>query len=415
MNKTRLIAIVGLSLVVICVIYVYTGFNNHVVSFAEAQNVSLQTETPEAIEMLKKALNETPSTDKSQALLICAMSELSKRPELISEGWKTLKDHLDNQTIKNFDQFESQLDMIADYQKATLNAVLSSTSRTSFENVWKVNESIIQYRDKKMCDLLGKINIKLTNQSVLSFNNGSYLGTVDEKAEKALNELDVFLSLASDISDKSDVLIDKIKKSREDCQALAVSVYNSLNDEYLKFQTRLNSEKAKETSETGNGNFEPIFENNAWKHGGYYSLSEDIRDFQKTLQNSTVDSLLSLLYSNDNESQKNELDKPVAYINFNLELQNMQSTIAELIQIRYNIYANALIFTYRNSKDKDTRTVFLNKLIQLDPGLLFPIVNNQLTLIIEENIKPEDDKTSSFRDTITVKYLIGKKIPLEAF
>ena len=415
MNKTRIIAIVGLLFVVFCLIYIYTGFNNYVAPFAEAQNVSLQTESSEAVEMLKKALNDNPSTDKSQALLVCALSEVSKRPALISEGWNTLKAYLENQKIKSIDQFESQLDMIADYQRATLNAVLSSTSRDSFENVWKVNESIIQYRDKKMCDVLDKINNKLANQSVLSFKNGSYSGTIDEKVEKALNELDVFLSLASDIPDKSIILIDKIEKSRTDCQALAVSLYKSLNNEYQKLQSRFNSEKAKETSETGNGNYEPIFENNAWKHQGYYLLSEYIRDFQKTLQNSTVDSLLSLLYSNDNESQNNELVKPVAYINFNLELQNMQSTIAELIQIRYNIYANALIFTYRNSKDKDTRTVFLNKLIQLDPGLLFPIVNNQLTLIIEENVKPEDDKTSNFRDTITVKYLVGKKIPLEAF
>lgn len=414
MNKTRLIAIVWFMLIVFCGIFTYYEYNNPVEPFAVAQNVSLP-ESPEAIEMLKKALNENPSTDKSQALLVCAMSELSKKPELISEGWNTLKAYLEKQTIKNFDQFESQMDMIADYQRATLNSILSSTSRSSFEKVWKINDDIIQYRDKKMCDLLDKINNKLANQSVLSFKNDSYSGTIDEKTEKALNELDVFLSLASDIPDKSKILMDKIKKSRTDCQALAVSLYNSLNNEYQKLQTRLKNEKAKETSETGNGNFEPIFENNAWKHGSYYLLSEDIQDFQKTLQNPTVDSLLSLLYSKDNETLVNSSAAKEKYINFNLELQNMRSTIAELIQIRYNIYANALIFTYRNSTDNNTRMRYLNKLILLDPGLLFPIVNNQLTLIIEENIKPEDDKTSSFRDTITVKYLIGKKIPLEAF
>ncbi len=414
MNKTRLIAIVWFMLIVFCGIFTYYEYNNPVEPFAVAQNVSLP-ESSEAIEMLKKALNENPSTDKSQALLVCAMSELSKKPELISEGWNTLKAYLEKQTIKNFDQFESQMDMIADYQKATLSAILSSTSRASFEKVWKVNDDIIQYRDKKLFNLLDKINNKLANQSVLSFKNGSYSGIINETAEKTLNELDVFLSLASDISDKSDELIKEIGKSKKDCTDIANRVYIVLEQKFKLLNAELNEQKKMETSEYGSGNYEPILENNVWKHGGYYSLSENIRDFQKTLQNSTVDNLLSLLNSNDNESQKNDLDKPEAYINFDLELQNMQSTIAELIQIRYNIYANALIFTYRNSKDKDTRTVFLNKLIQLDPGLLFPIVNNQLTLIIEENIKPEDDKTSSFRDTITVKYLIGKKIPLEAF
>lgn len=437
MKKTSFITVIGLVVVAVCVLS-YIGFDKYNATSALAQNTAaVKTSEAEAVKMLRKSLEQSSNENQSnysQALYLCAVSELTKNPESISNGWSILQDHLEKQPDESLDQFESKLEQISDFQRATLEALLSSTSQGSFDKVWKLNqESIIPFRNlvilsklNPVVDLLKEIRknpselLKASEDNVL-LDKTTEDKTTDNTAVNVIVNLEDILTAIADIPDKSNDLLAKINESEGYCKDIARELYKTLKGKYDQLDESLTFEKGKDMSESGNDSFEPTLldeAKNKWEDGPYYTLSQKVQKLQDIVRNPVVISLLSRLDNNievSAESDNSARDKK--YINIPVALEDMQEKIRQLIQIRYNLYANSLICECQEMTiDNPARIDVLEVLTQLDTGLLFPIVNSQVSSIIDDSLRPEAKLPPDVRDDFISKTILDEdKIPLTAF
>lgn len=439
MKKYNFIAVIVLIVVTACVLS-FIGFDKSAESSAVAQNTTVQTTQFEAVKMLDNSLklsSNDAQSNYSQALYLCALSELTKNPESISDGWDVLQAHLKEHSDESL---ESQLEMISDFQRATLEALLSSSSQATFDKVWIVNNNqdngIIKFRDEIIISQLDPILNSLKTFSEKIKNNpvnpqeetsldvtreSSYL---DQSTEEAIVDFENVLTIIADIADRSNNLKEKINESNNYRKNIANNIYVKLKGKYDQLNERLTKEQSRETSELGNNTFMPEYDEKAdkWKDGPYYILSKDIQAFQDVVRNPVIARLLSLIEDEEDEKDNLIVDRvdmsstEEARINIPVALEEMQENIRQLIQIRYNLYANAILARCnRNAIDKPTGIADLKRLSRLDSGLLFPVVNNEISSLIQEVLKSDNPIPGESRKKIIQNTFLGEKIPLTAF
>ncbi len=411
--------VIAILFVVIAIYCIHSGFGKSAISSAEAQNAENQDKAP-AVQMLINGLNET-DVDKGQALFLCALSRMSDQPDLIHDGWNELEEYLKNPQKSEL-PLEEQIELISDFQKASLEALLSSPTPNKFNSIWETNQSIIKTRDRLIIEKLNGVVSELAKMiegdEILSFDSTRpFAGSVvNNNVTTKINELIGILTVISDISDRSQELIDVINNSQKKCKVFAEKISKQLENKYILLTNRLKAGKDKDASVSGNKTFTPEYDRatQEWKNGEYYLLIKDVQALLDTVQLPVVDRMLTLLDdSKSNVQQTNNMERQN---NYAIRLQIMQKEITERMQIRYNLYANAIVLKCSEASiDSSEQMDAINELNTLDMGLLFPLVSNEVSAFIGKSLNPENHISSESRAEIIEGSFLSPKIPLTAF
>lgn len=407
-------------LVVAAVYCIYSGFGKSAISSAKAQNVESRDKAP-AVQMLINGLNESDD-EKGHLLFLCALSRMSEQPDLIRDGWNELEAYLKSPQQSEL-PLEEQIELISVFQKgAALDALLASPTPKTFDSVWETNQSIIKTRDrliiKKLNGVVSELVKMVEGNDILYFDSARpFAGSiVNNNVTAKIYELIDISVITSDIPDGSQELIEVIKDSQEKCKVIAEKLSKQLEDKCVLLTTRLKVGKAKDVSDSGNMTFIPEYDRTAqkWRNGEYYLLINDVQALLDTVQLPVVDRLLTLL--EESQSDVQQADNSERQNNYALKLQVMQKEITERMQIRYNLYANAIILNCSEADiDNSERMDAINDLNRLDMGLLFPLVSNEVSSFIGKTLNPENRISSESRAEIIEGSFLDEKIPLTAF
>ncbi len=412
--------VIAVLFVVAAVYCIYSGFGKSAISSAKAQNVENQDKAP-AVQMLINGLNESDD-EKGQALFLCALSRMSDQPDLIADGWNELEAYLKSPHQSEL-PLEEQIELISVFQKAAaLEALLASPTPKTFDSVWETNQSIIKTRDRLIIEKLNGVVSELAklieDKDILSFDSARPFagGIVNDNVTTKVYELIDISAITSDISDGSQELIDAIKNSKEKCTAIAEKLSKQIEDKCVLLTNRLKAGKDKDVSASGNMTFIPEYDRTAkeWKNGEYYLLIKDVQALLDTVQLPVVDRLLTLL--DESQSDVQQANNSERQNNYALKLQVMQKEITERMQIRYNLYANAIILNCSEAGiDNSERMDAISDLNALDMGLLFPLVSNEVSAFIGKTLNPDNRISSESRAEIIEGSFLDEKIPLTAF
>ena len=196
-------------------------------------------------------------------------------------------------------------------------------------------------------------------------------------------------------------ITEKQRKIERELASKAKEFFGKMANDITALKADLAQETERDRSTENAGFYEPSEDNaeaTTWKDGHYQTILTKAMEIQQTL--ASYDSLLTLERLSDDESQALDLNEGIVTV--------AQEAI-RMQQIRYNMWANRIIYQYR---DNDPKTI-LDVLSKIDTGVLVPSVASLFSECEQKNLSKIDDtyqRSNSVRSS-----LLAPKIPLSAF
>ena len=376
---------------------------------AQSSNEELSNHD-EFVDLFNRGLNEMDE-DKGSTMISMALARGIKDPESACSFWRLLEKHLakleETAKLEAVNQAKADESKAVDESKAEnvalkkvlianlfleqLNSEMDQCALDDFEPMWnlrnKVKADIQNIIDSETGAAIQLLESKSTDEIAKAIQGKT---GADKDIKNALQTLALFDDLG--ISEKDLEAFEKIKKN----------VYNTLFDklcsEYNGYAKRLEELK----KETRPGNFQPVKEGNnknTWRNGASYELLLKIRSF--------VQEYLSAEYLSTFNEYIEDKDKIQKLQNISSDGSDLLEKAVLLNQIRYNLWANWLIYNCSNDEYKAFASISSDFLI---PAVAAMYEKKQSEILNET--RPGDE--SVYAEKVQ-SIILADKVPLSAF
>ncbi len=375
-NKCTALVIVSIFLILSWCAWGTKAFSQ---SAAPAQSSSEEQSGSHAcIELFKKGLAEADEF-KGNVMTGVAISQGIKEPKLAESLWTVLQ----NDMAKNVPLEKVQQ---AAWFLEHLDSAMDQCSMADFEPMWKLRNAVNEYIQSVVDSETGKAIALLkskTTDEIVKTVRGKEGANVE--IANARQTLDLYEKIG--ICETDSEAYDEIQKD----------VYNVLFDqlcaEYNKCAARLEELK----KETNPNKFLPKKDKEGWSEGASHVLLAAIQDFAQDYAK----------YSNSFDGYIEDKGKIQKLRDMQREGSKLLENAVLLNQVRYNLWANWLI--YNRSKD-DYKAFATISRDQLSPEVMF-MYEKKLGEILNES-KP-GDPTILYTKVHTI--ILTEKVPLSAF